>query len=219
MGFVVTVSGAVGGIGTSTFAYALALQAPGPALLIDGQPDGVPLDLTLGIEAEPGARWSSVRLGSADIVTSTVLEALPVSHGVRVLSADREAVADPTAMALLVTAMREACDLIVLDLPMRAADASALNPDLRLLLVPPTTPGLGAALVATRTGHAIVGVDTGQGGIPIGRFHEYLEHPVAGIVRWQRAVTVAAESCLPPPSSTDIARLARLIWGGVSDAA
>ena len=219
MGYVVTVSGAVGGIGTSTFAYALALQPSGTSVLIDGQPDGVPLDVAIGLEREPGARWSSVRLGSSDIAVPTVLAALPQAHGVHVLSADREAAADPVALPLLVTAMRDACDLLVLDLPIRAAGDAALRPDLRLLLVPPTLPGLGAALVAHAMEHAVIAVDTGSDGLPIGTFHQYLEHPVAGIVRWQRPVSAAADACVPPPRTTDIMRLASLLWGGIADAA
>ena len=218
MGSVVSVSGAVGGIGTSTFAFALALQPSGTSVLIDGQPDGVPLDVAIGLETEPGARWGSVRLGSADIAVPTVLDALPQAHGVHVLSADREAAVDLAALPLLVEALRDACELVVLDVPIRTAELASLRPDLRLLLVPPTLQGLGAALVASRMDHAVIAVDTGHRGLPIGMLHQYLEHPVAGSVRWQRAITDAAAACLPPPAGTDVMRLAGLIWGGITDA-
>lgn len=219
MGFVITVSGAVGGVGTSTFAFALALQPDGPRVLIDAQPDGAPLDVLLGAEAVPGARWSGVRLTSPDVTLSTVLGALPVLHGVHVLASDRDAVADPSAVTLLVSALRAECELLVIDAPLRAPLVDAVQPDLRLLLMPPTVAGLGAALLTTSAGLGVVAVDIGHPSLPIGRLHEYLEHPVVGSVRWQRSVTAAAEAGMVPPGSCDVMRLAALLWEGLAHAA
>ena len=219
MGYVVTVSGAVGGIGASTFAFALALQPAGPRVLVDAQPDGVPLDVLLGAEAVPGARWSGVRLTSPDISVDTVLEALPSVHGVHLLSSDRDAVADAGATTLLVAALRTDCDLVVIDTPLRAPVVDTLQPDLRILLMPPTVAGLGAALLTSSADLGIVAVDIGNPSLPIGRLHEYLEHPVVGSVRWQRAVTAAAEAGVAPPPASDVMRLAALLWEGLAHAA
>ena len=72
MGSVITVSGAVGGVGTSTLAYAIASQLPQSAVLIDAQPSGTPIELLIGGESEPGTRWHQIHVATPDIDPKTV---------------------------------------------------------------------------------------------------------------------------------------------------
>lgn len=216
MGHVAAVSGAVGGIGTSTLAYALALQPSSPVALIDAQPDGAPLDILIGSEGVPGARWSQVRVQTDAIDGATVLEALPEHAGIHVLSADRAAGADTRALRFLVAALREHCELVVLDIPARDPGLDALRADLRILLLPPTVTALGAALAAPAT-DLLVAVDIGYADFPTSATVGYLDKELAGVVRWQRAVTTAAAQCVPPPASSDVMKVAAGIWGRLID--
>lgn len=217
MGIVVTVSGAVGGIGTSTFAYALALHSPSSAVLIDVQPDGVPLDVLIGSEDVPGTRWSQVRVQSDAIAADAILTALPEFHGVRILSADADATADPRAVGILVEVLRGHVDLVVLDIPSRHPLIDALNADTEVLLAPPTLLGV-CAVLASRSAAQLVVTDTGHAGFRPARMHEYLDSDIAGVVRWERAVHAAAAACTTPPTSTDVMRVAQSVWQGLADA-
>ncbi|WKE51167.1 septum formation initiator [Corynebacterium tuberculostearicum] len=95
----IAVVGASGGVGTSTFAAALArtqCAADGRALLVDAHPCSGGLDLLLGVEAEPGARWPELTVGDGSIDAADLYRALPSTpDGVAVLSAARSTVADP----------------------------------------------------------------------------------------------------------------------------
>ena len=95
----IAVVGASGGVGASTFAAALArtqCAADGRALLIDAHPYSGGLDLLLGVEAEPGARWPELTVGDGSIDAADLYRALPSTpDGVAVLSAARSTVADP----------------------------------------------------------------------------------------------------------------------------
>lgn len=219
MGFVVSVSGAVGGVGTSTFAYALALQAQGSSVLIDVQWDGAPLDVVVGVEAEPGARWSQVRVQSDSIDADTVLSALPVAHGVHVLSSDRDGTADTRAVGHLVNALRDQCELVVLDLPLRHPATSLVRADARVLVMPATIAAVAAAYGIDGAPQCFVVVDTGHADFPGTRITDYLDGEIVGTVRWQRAVTLAAGACLPLPSTSDVMRVAAALRDRVRDVA
>ena len=64
---VLAVVGGSGGVGASTFAAALATAAA-PATLIDLDPVSGGIDVLLGIEDVPGARWSGLRLEGGRLV-------------------------------------------------------------------------------------------------------------------------------------------------------
>ncbi|WP_293821424.1 septum site-determining protein Ssd [uncultured Corynebacterium sp.] len=95
----IAVVGASGGVGSSTFAAALArtqCATDGRALLVDAHPYSGGLDLLLGVEAEPGARWPELTVGDGSIDAADLYRALPSApDGVAVLSAARSTVADP----------------------------------------------------------------------------------------------------------------------------
>ncbi len=216
MAHVVTVSGAVGGVGASTLAYALALQPYEGAVLIDAQLDGAPLDILIGSEDVPGARWSQVRVQSDAIDAETILCALPEVGGIHVLSADRAARMDARALHFLVQALRSRCSLIVVDIAARDAARPALKADMHLLVMPPTLLGLGAALSAPELDLLVI-ANTGAADFGAANADVYLDAETAGVVRWQRAVTMAAAQCLPPPPGTDVMQLAGQLWGRLCD--
>lgn len=86
------VVGAVGGVGTSTLAAALARELA-PSVLVDGKPAGGGIDLLLGLEEQPGVRWPDLRLGAGVVDAADIVAALPETHdGVAVLSGARSSV-------------------------------------------------------------------------------------------------------------------------------
>lgn len=216
MGCIVTVSGAVGGIGTSTFAYALALQAVGGAVLIDAQTDGCALDALLGLEQEPGTRWSQVRIRSDEIEAVAILQALPKRDHVAVLSADGDAMADPRAVGILTSVLAPVVDLVVVDVPLLHPLRNTLQSDLRLLLTPPTVLGVAASL-RVPTDASVIVVETGSADFAVQSMRQYLPHDVRGRIRWQRPVTAAAAACQAPPDSADCMRVAAAVWRDLHD--
>jgi MinD-like ATPase involved in chromosome partitioning or flagellar assembly len=92
---VVGVLGGSGGVGASTFAAAMAAGAR-PSTLIDLDALGGGVDVLLGIEGVPGARWSALRLSGGHLDPALLADGLPRWDGVAVLAADADA---PTAIA------------------------------------------------------------------------------------------------------------------------
>lgn len=217
MGRVVTVSGSVGGIGASTFAFAVALQTGPEAVLIDGC-QGLPLDLLIGAEARAGARWSQVRIRSSDIESDTVRAALPEHHGVRVLSSDAQAVPDAIAITHLVQALAKAPGAVVVDLPARDPLRTALRPDLDVLLLPPTVHGVAAARMSVRSGTRAIVVRTGAADVAEATIAGFIGVPVGHVVRWQRSVSLAATAGAPPPAHSDVMTVAARLLEDVIDA-
>lgn len=97
---VIAVLGAAGGAGTSTVAAAMARVAAAdtgtPVTLIDADGGSGGLDLLLGLEDTPGARWPDLRLGEGAVSAVDLRAALPGTRdGIAVLSAARSTIADP----------------------------------------------------------------------------------------------------------------------------
>jgi secretion/DNA translocation related CpaE-like protein len=153
---VVGVLGGSGGVGASTFAAALATSA-GRAVLIDCDPVGGGIDVLLGIEAVPGARWSGLRVDGGRLDPQLLDDGLPRWRDVRVLAAD---VAPPAnGLAEVVTAAAE-LGVVVVDLPrepgpLRAAALECCR--LCVLLASARVSALAAAR-ATMPAGAAVGV-------------------------------------------------------------
>jgi secretion/DNA translocation related CpaE-like protein len=144
-GRVLAVVGGSGGVGASGFAAACALAAA-PALLVDCDPLGGGLDALLGIEAEPGPRWSGLREAKGRLSASTLREALPGLDGVAVLAHDGAAVPG-AALAAVVSAGLESGS-VVLDLPRTGAGwllESGVRVDELLLVVADDVAGVLAA--------------------------------------------------------------------------
>ena len=151
-GCVIGVIGGRGGAGASVFAAALALtattQTPAAAgagaLLLDCDPMGGGVDMTLGAETASGVRWPALRLDGGRISMPTLREALPEhphrGRGLPFLSCD-DTGAGPTrtAVASVVDAGRRAGAAVVCDLPRHlgpAADAVFSRADLIVMVVP-----------------------------------------------------------------------------------
>jgi NAD(P)-dependent dehydrogenase (short-subunit alcohol dehydrogenase family) len=110
---VVGVLGGSGGVGASTLAAALATSA-GRSVLVDCDPVGGGIDVLLGIEAEPGARWSGLQVGGGQLDPQLLDEGLPRWGEVGVIAAD---VAPPADAIEQVVAAAAALGPVVLDLP------------------------------------------------------------------------------------------------------
>jgi secretion/DNA translocation related CpaE-like protein len=111
---VIGVLGGSGGVGSSTFAAALA-DAAGQATLVDLDPVGGGVDVLLGIEDLPGARWSALHLDGGYLDPAQLAGRLPRRRGVAVLAAD-VAPPGPGAVEQVVAAAAESGP-VVLDLP------------------------------------------------------------------------------------------------------
>ena len=208
MGIVVEVAGAVGGIGTSSLAWAIALQRPGSAVCIDAQPDGAPLDVLVGAETAPGTRWSQVHIASREIDGSVIHEALPEHCGVRVLSADAEGVASAVPLEHIVEQLRPVVDLVVIDAPLRAGRERTWHPDLHVVLLPLTLSGIAGVVTGLRSDSRLVIAQTKSAALAATELPRLLPNVCVGTVRRQQEVHEALRAGVAPGMTTDLMRVA-----------
>jgi hypothetical protein len=113
-GVAIGVVGGSGGVGASSFAAVLA-GVVARSVLVDLDPVGGGIDVLLGIEDVPGARWSALGLDGGHLDPALLREGLPRWGEVPVLAAD---VAPPSAAAVeQVVDAAEASGFAVVDLP------------------------------------------------------------------------------------------------------
>lgn len=152
-GAVLAVVGGCGGAGASVFATALAHCAP-KAMLVDVDPWGGGIDLTLGSERDAGLRWPELALGGGRVGYSALAAALPSRHGITVLSAGRSGgEIDAGALAAVLDGGCRAGVTTVCDLPRRPTPAvgAALDAaDLVVLVAPADVRSCAAAAAAGR---------------------------------------------------------------------
>lgn len=146
-GTIVAVLGAGGGVGASVLACALARSRADAATLIDGHRLSGGLDLLLGIEEHPGARWGEIALGEGAVERADVRRALPATKdGCAVLTFARSTVADPFRLTPgeldRVCAAVGTSGLTVLDIPVDLLPARC---DLAVIVVAPTVRSVCAA--------------------------------------------------------------------------
>lgn len=106
--------GAGGGVGVSTLAAGVAHETDGAALLVDLDPGGGGLDLLLGVESDPGWRWSE--LGGARGDVGTLDGRVPARDGVAVVSMPRTDARQPppgAIAAVLQAAARDGTRVVV----------------------------------------------------------------------------------------------------------
>lgn len=113
-GPVIGVLGGSGGIGASAFAAVLALAGHVP-FLIDLDVSGGGIDVNLGIEHVPGARWSGIQLAGGSLDPATLADGLPRAGPCAVLAADT-AELDPAAVGQVLQVAADAGPVVV-DLP------------------------------------------------------------------------------------------------------
>jgi len=119
---VVGVIGGCGGAGATVLAASLALAAarrPAGAMLMDLDPFGGGVDLTLGIEGRRGLRWPDLATVGSRVSPSALHGALPSLRGLAVLSCARTEQPDlrPELVRAVLGAACHSAGLVVLDLP------------------------------------------------------------------------------------------------------
>jgi hypothetical protein len=165
-GAVMGVIGGSGGVGASSFAAALALAA-GQAMLLDCDASGGGIDVLLGIESVPGARWSGLRLDGGWLDPALLDEGLPRWREVGVLAAD-VAPPSPDAVRQVVGAATER-GVVVLDLPRVPGplrDVALYCCDLCVLVAAAEVRPLAAARAIRPAGPVPVGVVMRRGSVP-----------------------------------------------------
>ena len=157
-GRVLTVLGGTGGAGASTLATAdsvVAARRGDRALLLDCDPLGGGLDLTVGVERTQGLRWSGLAISGGRVAAGALREALPGqrvgSGALTVLSCDRDGAASgltaPSVQAVL-AAGRRGGETVVCDLPRDLSEPACAvlrTADLTVLVVPAQVRACAAA--------------------------------------------------------------------------
>ena len=150
---VLCVLGGCGGAGASSFAVSLARAAARVSegvLLVDGDPDGGGLELTLDAEHTPGLRWRDLSTTSGWVSPEALRHALPVVDGILLLSHDRHPVpvAAPAWEAILAAGSRTV-GLVIVDTAIEAPAevAATILPRARwtLMVVPADVRAVAAA--------------------------------------------------------------------------
>ena len=195
--------GAGGGVGASTLAAVLAWAAGG--VLIDLDPVGGGIDVLLGIETTPGARWSGLHLAGGRLEPSLLAGGLPRWRRTRVLAADRSP--PPEAIGPVCAAAAEV-GVVVLDvprLPCPVREAALDVADLVLLLGRCTVPSLAGVRAvlgslgadgATGTAVGAVGVVLRRGEVPLDEARAGLAAPPVAVLPASCRVALATR---PPP--------------------
>jgi MinD-like ATPase involved in chromosome partitioning or flagellar assembly len=183
MAAVIGVLGGSGGVGASTFAAVLAAVA-GEAVLVDLDVLGGGLDVLLGVEAVPGARWSGLRLAGGRLDPAELRAGLPRWGPVSLLAAD-VAELDPDAVLEVLGAAAEAGS-VLLDLPRAACAeraAALLRCDLVVVLARADVGGLVAAHAAVAALPELpVGLLLRRGEVPARDAAELVGAPLLGVL-------------------------------------
>ncbi|MDR0482486.1 MAG: pilus assembly protein FlpE [Cellulomonadaceae bacterium] len=209
--------GATGGTGASCFAAAFAhlLHRQGqPSVLIDLDTRGPGIDVLLGIESEPGARWPE--LGSARGVVDGrgLLASLPQWRDVPVVSASRTSpqhVPDSIVLDVVAALLHAGCR-VVIDAPRATAWTPAIralitDADALFLVAAATLPGAAGAVALA---HEMQALDSGQrcslvvrepgpGFVDAEDIEALTGITVAASIRDDRKITLAVERGEGPP--------------------
>ncbi|MGY1837252.1 septum site-determining protein Ssd [Blastococcus sp. SYSU DS0510] len=231
-GRLVAVGGACGGAGASTVAAAVALAAPGGAVLVDADAWGGGLDLLLGAELAEGLRWPELSGLRGEVAGDALLAALPGLGGVHLVSVDRRGAAPipDAALTAVVGAGRATGRSVVVDLPRpgcagpgRGVQEVLADADLAVLVVP-------ARLRAATAARQLVGADgspwsaarlvvrTQPGGLAPGDVAEVVGRPVVAELPHDRGAVARAERGQPPGAQprSPVAAVARRVLAALS---
>ncbi|HEX3823715.1 MAG TPA: septum site-determining protein Ssd [Mycobacteriales bacterium] len=210
-GSVLAVIGGCGGAGASTLAAGLAITTArsGPTGLVDGDRYAGGLDVLLGAEQRPGARWPDLAATRGRLAAAALTDSLPRVDGVAVLSWDRAGSADlgVEAAEAVMNAATRAFASVVVDLPRRFDPVARVligTAAVVTLVVPATVRGTAAAatvaaeLVTAVPRLQLVVRDPGAGRLNVGEVSNALGLPVVAALRSESSVTVAADRGEPP---------------------
>lgn len=231
-GTLIAVCGSAGGAGTSTLAAAIARTAVRhqPVTLLDAGEHSGGLDLLLGLEEAPGARWPDLRLGEGAVAGTDLRAALPVTRdGIAVLSAARSTVADPfrltgDIMRPVLEALDTSPGITVVDLPAHGAVAEAVRDacDRLVVLIPAEVRAAAAAagLIAefNRMRTATIGIARHRGwsGLTVEDLAKITGCPIVGeLGHVSRLARVAELGGLPERLPGSLAATARLVLADV----
>lgn len=183
MGVVVGVVGGSGGVGASTFASVLAVAA-GESVLVDLDAAGGGIDVLLGIERHPGARWSGLRLAGGRLEPQVLLGGLPRWGTCAVLAADVPTL-DPEAVLQVIEVASTAAP-VVLDLPRSACAeraAGLLRCDLVVVVARADVGGLVAAhAVVSALPELPIGLVVRRGEVPVAEAARLVGAPLFGVL-------------------------------------
>ncbi|MEI2774517.1 MAG: hypothetical protein V9G19_00805 [Tetrasphaera sp.] len=207
------ITAASGGLGASTLTCALglaAVRAEWAAAVVDGEVFTGGLQVTAGVEHEPGHRWREFVEVDGPVDGQRLLSHLPRAQEVAVLSAGRHTAApeglveeavSPPAFASVVRALASACDFVVVDWG-RSAGQPGLA-DATVLLSGLSPRGLADALsILSREGRErFAGIITRapkQDARLSAALAEHVGLPLLGQLRDDRSVgAAAAQGVLP----------------------
>lgn len=225
-GRVMAVTGAGGGVGATVVAAAAALGMAGrgePVVLVDLDTGAPGIEMLLGIEEVPGARWPELSAARGDVDGDTLVAALPTWRAVPVVSGRRRAgwPSDDVVLDVCAGIVRSGRS-VVLDLPRPSSWTAAVRTLLRecataVLVTPLTFPGAAGAelvrdqLVAAGAGEVRVVVrGPAPGQVDADALGAALGLAVDGVLNRDRSLPGAVErgDGLPAGRRTPVGRLA-----------
>lgn len=203
---VVGVLGARGGVGASVLAAVLARASAAEqarTALVDLDADSAGLDLLLGMEKEPGLRWSDLGEDRGHFAAAELTEALPAWHSVRVLSADWRGGAGPSTARHVVDALAAGVDVVVLDISRRQDWAAWAGRCAVVVLVAgcDVISAAGVQAVQRALGHAdmrLVVRGPAPGGLSAKELAAACELPLTLQMRPERSLPAAIERGVAP---------------------
>lgn len=214
---VVGVVGARGGAGAGTVAAALAagLRRGGQdTVLVDLETRGGGIDVPLGIDHREGPRWPDLRDARGTVDGRALARLLPRWKDVPVLSARRTdpAPLDEGVVVDVCSALADACEVLVLDLPRSAltavADPDGAEPatligacDALLLVTPLDLPAVAGAVATAALGARygftralrLVARRPSPGRLDPWEVSDVVGLPLAGVVAWDRTLAGRVE--------------------------
>ncbi|WP_375481811.1 hypothetical protein [uncultured Jatrophihabitans sp.] len=204
-GPVIGVVGGSGGVGASMFAAVLAVRAA--AVLIDLDVTGGGIDVLLGLETEPGARWSGLHLAGGHLEPEALRAGLPRAGPCAVLAADVGEL-DPEAVGQVLGAAA-ALGPVVLDLPRAAVverAAALLRCDLVVVLARADVAGLVSAHVLVDALPELpLGIVLRRADVDVTRAAQCLDVPCLGVLPPRAAVGRRFEMSRLPRATVRVA--------------
>lgn len=211
-GPVIAVVGACGGAGATVFSIALAVAAgrtTSQALLCDLDPSGAGVDVALGLEDIPGARWHDISASRGRISSDALVRALPSLPGrrarVAILTFGRgePSPVDVAAATTVLDAISRGGGIAVVDVPRAAsvaADQVIARAAMTVLVTPADVRGCYAAaraiprLAALDASPHLVVRGPSPGGIGADDIASVLELPLLAAMRPQPGLDRALDS-------------------------